>query len=204
MRSLRLIIGIGLTIAAPLMSGCVRGVPSNRPPIDIIPDMDDQPKYKPQGESKFFADSAAMRPPIPGTVARGELHEDVEFYQGLDSNGNPLISSPVHVTMELLKRGQERFDIFCSPCHGRLGDGKGIVVERGYSPPPTFHSGRVRQLPDGHIFDVITNGIRNMPPYGPQIPASDRWAIVAYFRALQRSQNAAVNDVPVELRDQVK
>jgi mono/diheme cytochrome c family protein len=106
--------------------------------------------------------------------------------------------------MELLKRGQERFNIFCSPCHGRLGDGKGIVVERGYSPPPTFHSDRVRSFPDGHIFDVITNGIRNMPPYGPQIPASDRWAIVAYFRALQRSQNATVNDIPVELRDQVK
>lgn len=105
--------------------------------------------------------------------------------------------------MQLLQRGQERFNIYCSPCHGKTGDGKGIIVQRGMLPPPSFHEARLLQAPDGHFFDVISNGIRNMPTYRHQIPVSDRWAIVAYLRALQRSQNATINDIPVDLRGNV-
>ena len=106
--------------------------------------------------------------------------------------------------MQLIERGQQRFNIYCSPCHGRTGDGRGIVVQRGLLPPPSFHDDRLRKVGDGHIFDVISNGIRNMPSYRAQIPVDDRWAIVSYFRALQRSQNASINDVPAEMRGAIK
>ena len=106
--------------------------------------------------------------------------------------------------MQLLKRGQERFNIYCAPCHGQTGDGQGIVVQRGYLPPPSYHQDRLRKMPDGYIFDVITNGVRNMPSYRHQVPVADRWAIVSYLRALQRSQNATINDIPPEMRETVK
>lgn len=200
----RFAIIMGTAASALLLSGCFRGMPSDKSPAHIIPDMDDQPRYDPQGESKFFADGSAMRQPVPGTVARGELKDNIGFYQGKDESGEFLKLAPVHVTMQLLERGQERFNIFCSPCHSRLGDGHGIMVQRGYTPPPTFHSDRIRQLPDGQLFDVITHGVRNMPSYAAQIPESDRWAIIAYLRALQRSQNASLNDVPEELRGRIR
>jgi mono/diheme cytochrome c family protein len=184
----------------------VRERTSEKPPIHINPNMDNQPKYRPQSESDFFDNGATMRVPVAGTVARGELHASTTYYTGKDAAGNLVASMPdtVKVTMPLLKRGQVEYNVYCSPCHGRVGDGKGIMVTRGYVPPPTFHSERLREIPDGHIFDVITNGVRNMPAYRYQISVDDRWAIVAYFRALERSQNAALEDIPEPMREKVR
>ncbi|MBN1212720.1 MAG: cytochrome c [candidate division Zixibacteria bacterium] len=193
-----------LIIALLLTVGCTREQPSDEPPIHLNPDMDNQPKYKAQSESKFFADSAAMRQPVAGTVARGNLREDNIFYTGAIADSQFVKKNPVLINMQLLKRGRERFDIYCSPCHSRVGDGRGIMVTRGYVPPPSFHDDRLRSMPDGQIFDVITNGIRNMPSYRHQITPDDRWAIVAYLRALQRSRNAGLEDIPVELKDKVR
>jgi hypothetical protein len=166
--------------------------------------MDHQEKYLPYAASPISPDGAAMRTPPEGTVARGMLFENGVYYTGVDSLGDTVKTMPVEITMPLLHRGQERFNIYCSPCHGRVGDGKGIVVTRGLLPPPTFHSDRIRQMPDGGIFGVITNGVRNMPPYKYQIPVDDRWAIISYLRALQRSHNATLDDVPIEQRSQLQ
>lgn len=196
--------GLALVAVAALLAGC-QGMTSTKPPIHINPNMDNQPKYLPQEPSAFFANGSVEQPWVEGTVARGELNEDDVYYRGMDpKTGKPVTENPVPLTMEGLKRGQERFDIYCTPCHSQLGDGKGIVVERGFPPPPNFHDDLVRNYPDGHIFDVITNGIRNMPAYGPQIPVKDRWEIVHYVRALQRSQHATIADVPVEKRDSLR
>jgi mono/diheme cytochrome c family protein len=194
-----------LLLAAPaVLSGCARERPSSKPPIHLIPDMDRQPKFKAQSESRFFADGAAMRAPVPGTVARGGLREDPAYFEGMNPDGSFIKVIPVPVTATLLERGHERFDIFCSPCHSRVGDGRGIMIKRGYVPPPTFHSERLQEIEDGYIFSVITNGVRNMPAYKYQVDVPDRWAVVAYLRALQRSQNATIDDVPVELREDLK
>ncbi|MEE8403809.1 MAG: cytochrome c [candidate division Zixibacteria bacterium] len=196
---------IFLTGALILVSGgCYRGKPSKVPPIHINPNMDDQPRFNAQKASGFFEDGRAMRDPIEGTLPRGFLREDVIYYTGKDASGKLVKKSPVAPTMEILKRGQERFNIYCSPCHSRLGDGKGMVVQRGMFPPPTYHQARIRDIEDGHIFDVITNGIRNMPSYRSQIPVSDRWAIVNYLRVLQRSQNAKLKDIPESERVKIK
>jgi mono/diheme cytochrome c family protein len=187
-----------------LLSGCTREQPSSKPPIHPIRDMYDQPKYKPQGEGKFFENDAAMRTPVAGTVERGYLRNDDIYYKGMNPDGGFVKEAPVDVTLQLLNRGHERFDIYCSPCHSRVGDGKGIMVSRGYVPPPSFHTDRIRNMPDGEIFDVITHGVRNMPSYAHQINPDDRWAIIKYLRALERSHNATIEDVPVELRDKIK
>jgi len=187
-----------------LLTGCARERISDKPPIHLNPNMDSQPKYKSQAESRFFSDGATMRTPVAGTVARGELREDDEFFLGKATDGSFVKTAPIEVTIQLLERGQERYDIYCSPCHSRTGDGRGIVVTRGYVPPPTFHSDRIRSLPDGQVYDVISNGIRNMPAYRYQIPPKDRWAIVSYLKALQRSRNASIDDVPVEKRETIK
>jgi len=179
-----------------IVNGCFRGLPSDKPPIHLNPNMDKQPKYKAQEASAFFEDGSVMRLNIEGTVARGELREDLEFFTGKDSRGEFINRSPVKLDLELLKRGRERYDIFCSPCHSRVGDGRGMVVKRGLMPPPSFHDERIVAYPDGQYFDVITNGIRNMPSYSYQIPVHDRWAIIAFMRALQRSQNANRSDLP--------
>lgn len=198
-----LVSGLVLTVVALSSLGCVRGRPSDDPPIHLNPNMDRQQKYLPQAQSEFFVDGMTMRKPVAGTVARGELNEDNAYYRGRDERDSLIAKIPVAVTMQLLQRGQERFNIYCSPCHGKIGDGKGIVVQRGMLPPPSFHDERILKVPDGHIFDVISNGIRNMPTYRHQIPVPDRWAIVAYLRALQRSQNATLNDIPAEMRGSV-
>jgi len=187
-----------------VVSGCYRGKPSDKPPIHPNQNMDSQEKYKPQAESRFFADLSAMRLPPAGTVPRGGLHEDSAFFKGVDDKGQPLAKLPLPITIDLLQRGRTRYDIYCSACHGRLGDGRGIVVRRGYPPPPAFTDDRLQGITDGHIFDVITNGIRNMPAYKYQIPAADRWAIVAYLRALQRSQAATRADLPDSLKGMFK
>jgi len=195
---------ISLLLIIAVVGGCTQERPSKNPPIHLIKDMDNQPKYKAQAESKFFDDGATMRQPVPGTVARGYLRNDNEFYLGKNPDGSFVKTAPIDITAQNLQRGHERYDIYCSPCHSRVGDGKGIMINRGYVPPPTFHSERMRELPDGHIYDVITNGLRNMPSYAHQVPPDDRWAIVIYMRALQRSHNATIDDVPLELRDKVK
>lgn len=158
-------------------------------------DMHDQPRFKPLQESNFFADRRSARTPVEGTVARGQLHADTYFYTG-KIGANPGDYMPFPVTEEVLARGQERFNIYCAPCHSRLGDGNGMVVQRGYRHPPTYHQDRLRQAPLGYFFDVMTNGFGAMPEYAAQIPPRDRWCIVAYIRALQLSQEATSADVP--------
>lgn len=195
---------LALVLGLTVLTGCYRGRPSGKPPVHLNPNMDSQPKYEAMERSEFFPNNATMRTPVEGTVPRGWLREDAAYYTGMTSDGDPVAEIPVDVTLPMLQRGHERFDIYCSPCHGRVGDGKGVIVNRGYVPPPTFHADRLRDIEDGHIYNVITNGIRNMPSYRHQIPAEDRWAIVAYFRALQRSQNASAGDVPEEMRGKLQ
>lgn len=176
-------------------------------------DMQDQPRYKAYKKSDFFKDGRAMRDLPEGTVARGLLKDNKAFYTGkidnpdpnaqsqttTDSRGNTLVSSfpnaidefPVPVTKALVDRGQERYNIYCIVCHGAVGAGDGMIVRRGFSQPPTYHDDRLRNAPVGHFFDVITNGWGKMNPYGHMIAPADRWAIVAYIRALQASQNSA-------------
>jgi mono/diheme cytochrome c family protein len=158
-------------------------------------DMHDQPRFKPLAESDFYADLRAARPPVEGTVARGQLHEDSYLYTGKFGN-NPGDYMPFPVSGEVLARGRERFNIYCAPCHSRLGDGNGVIVQRGFRAPPSYHSERLRKAPLGYFFDVMTNGFGAMPEYASEIPPRDRWAIVAYIRALQLSQGARMGDVP--------
>jgi len=159
-------------------------------------DMHVQPRQNPLSRSDFFADQRSARPPVEGTVARGQLHEDAYFYTG-KIGSDPGNLMPFPVTKEVLERGRERFNIYCAPCHSRLGDGNGFVPSRGFArKPPSYHIDRLRKAPLGYFFDVITNGFGIMPDYGPLIPPQDRWDIVAYVRALQLSQNATMADVP--------
>ncbi|MGH9803733.1 MAG: c-type cytochrome [Candidatus Acidiferrales bacterium] len=170
-------------------------------------EMYDQPRGKPHQPSDFFADGRTDRQPVAGTIARGQLRDDPHLYTG--KVGGQLVSTfPFPVTREVLERGRERFNIYCTPCHDRVGNGNGMIVRRGFRPPPSLHEDRLRDAPVGHHFDVITNGLGSMPDYAAQISVRDRWAIVAYLRALQLSQRASVADVPPdalrELREVVK
>lgn len=167
--------------------------------------MQDQPKYKPYRESAFFEDGKSARPLLEGTVARGRLKEDLQFYTGRTGPGpsDYVGLLPIPINEELLDRGQERFNINCSPCHGLLGDGEGMVAKRGFRQPPSYHIDRLRNAPPGYLFDVMTNGFGAMPDYAAQITVRDRWAIVAYIRALQLSQNATLADVPAEDRERL-
>jgi hypothetical protein len=159
-------------------------------------DMHVQPRQNPLSRSDFFSDQRSARPPVEGTVARGQLHEDSYFYTGKTGN-NPGDVMPFPVTKVVLERGRERYNIFCAPCHSRVGDGNGFVPSRGFSKqPPSFHIERLQKAPLGYIYDVITEGFGIMPDYASQIPPQDRWDIVAYVRALQLSQNATMADVP--------
>lgn len=187
-----------------------RNVKTTKPRIHIIQDMDNQPRINSQARNPLYADRRGMRPPVPGTVARGELAEDNPLYRGIQ-DGEDWTSwveeIPVPVTLRMVQRGQERYDIYCSPCHGLAGYGDGMVSRRAdelqegtWTPPSSLHTDLIRSRPAGQLFNTITNGIRNMPGYGPQISVEDRWAIVAYVRALQRSQAATVDDVPEDLR----
>jgi hypothetical protein len=157
--------------------------------------MADQPRYEPLAKSDFFGDDRSARPLVEGTVARDHLKSDEAFYTGKTS-GRLTETLPFPVSKDVLLRGRERFDIFCSPCHDRIGTGQGMVVKRGFRPPPSFHIERLRTAPSGYFFDVITHGFGIMPDYAAQVSPQDRWAIVAYIRALQLSQNAKLTDVP--------
>jgi mono/diheme cytochrome c family protein len=158
-------------------------------------DMHDQPRFKPYAKSDFFADQRSARPLVDGTIARGHLRDDTLLFTG-KADGKPVEVFPFAITASVMERGHERFDIFCSPCHGRTGTGDGMIVRRGYRRPPTFHQDRLRQVAPGYVFDVITSGFGAMPDYAQQIPVEDRWAIVAYMKALQRSQQATIDNVP--------
>ena len=157
--------------------------------------MHDQPRFKPLAQSDFYSDLRSARPPVEGTVAQGQLHEDTYFYTGKVGN-NDGDYLPFPATADVLARGQQRFNIYCSPCHGETGDGNGMIVQRGYKRPPSYHIDRLRRAPIGYFFDVMTNGFGAMPDYAEQVEPKDRWAIAAYIRALQLSQHAGASDVP--------
>jgi mono/diheme cytochrome c family protein len=165
--------------------------------------MHDQPKYIPLRESTFFGDSRSARPIVEGTVARGQLREDALLYTG-KVNGADAAVFPFAVDERVMARGQERFNIYCSPCHGRTGQGDGMVVRRGYRRPPSLHIDRLRDAAPGHFFDVMTNGFGAMPDYAAQVAVEDRWAIAAYVRALQLSAHATLADVPADRRDNIR
>jgi mono/diheme cytochrome c family protein len=158
-------------------------------------DMFDQPKSDALGQSDFFPDGMASRPIPPHTVARGNLQNDDAFYTGMIGT-NLVTTFPVSVTREVLQRGRERFEINCAPCHGETGEGNGIVVQRGFPAPPSYHVDRLRAAPVGHFFDVMTRGYGVMYSYATRVTPEDRWAIAAYIRALQLSQHASLVDVP--------
>ena len=165
--------------------------------------MHDAPRYEAYEASASFADGRASRAAPLGTVARGWLREDEALHTG-KVNGQAVDSFPFAISHDDLKRGQERFNIYCSPCHGRLGDGNGMVVQRGLRQAASFHHDRLRQERIGYLFDVITNGFGAMQGYAEQVPVRDRWVIAAYVRALQYSQHANVNDVPPERRGELE
>ncbi len=162
---------------------------------DVRKAMYDQPKYTSLQQSDFFGDDRSARPLIPGTVAQGQLKEDAHLVLG-EIDGKPVDTFPEPVTLDQLKRGHERYNIYCAPCHDRAGTGNGMVVQRGFKKPVSFHDPRLRASPVGYFYVNITKGFGQMPSYAAQIPVRDRWAIVAYIRALQLSHNAKLEDVP--------
>lgn len=157
-----------------------------------------QARYEPYEASEFFADGAAVRPLPAHTIARGHLREDVALYTGMEADGTFAPAFPMPVTEELLGRGRERYEIFCQPCHGGTGAGNGMVVQRGYKQPQSFHQERLRNMPAGYFVNVIAQGFGTMPPYAGQVPPEDRWAIAAYIRALQASQAFPVGELTPE------
>ena len=165
-------------------------------------DMHVQPKYKPLDPSSFFGDGRSARPEVPGTVAHGHLRADELLYTGR-LNGQPADAFPFPITREVLVRGRERYNIYCSPCHDYTGSGGGLVVQRGFPPPPSYHLERLTKAPAGHFFDVITNGYGAMYSYASRVTPEDRWAIVAYIRALQLSQHAKLEDAPPKERERL-
>jgi mono/diheme cytochrome c family protein len=166
-------------------------------------DMHDQPKYEAYEASAFFDDGKAARTPPAGTVARGHMPQIDAYHTGYGPDDQLVANMPVEVTPELLAEGQRRFTGFCMPCHGPVGDGRGMVVQRGYKQPASFHESRLVNSADGYFFDAITNGFGQMPSYASQIRVEDRWAIVAYVRALQLSQNAPLSELPDNVRQAV-
>lgn len=179
---------VGLLLG--LVSGCARGCTTRRPPIHLVPDMDDQPKLEAQEASEFFYDGKAMQVPPEGTVARGAILEDPSFETGRLPDGSFVAASPLPADPSVLERGRERYDIYCAPCHDPRGTGRGILYERGNVPTRNLHEARIRTAPDGQLFDTITNGVGLMPGYRWPIPPRDRWAIVAYVRKLEQEASA--------------
>lgn len=163
-------------------------------------DMHDQPRAEPFERSNVFANGSSARPPVPNTVARGMLNEDEHLYTGR-LNGEAARTFPFDITEQVLTRGRERYDIYCSPCHGVTGDGNGTIVRKGFPPPPSLHTDDFRFATPGQMFDTITNGSGEMPDYSQEVPAHDRWAIIAYIRALQLSQHADVMTLPQQDRE---
>jgi len=185
--SKRLLRRICLTATLFMIAGCDH----------LHQDMGNQPKNKPLSPSDFFADGRSVRMPVENTVSRSSMDND-QLMVTKDST-----NFPMPINDALLERGQQRYRIFCSPCHGIQGDGNGMIVMRGMKRPPSYHQDRLRQAPNGYIYDVITNGFGQMYNYAAQVPPRDRWAIVAYVRALQLSRNARVADLPAEMREKL-
>lgn len=179
-----------LLLLSLLLMSC-RGQLSEKPPISVQQNMQFQKKFNAQEQNEFFANDMAMRPPVEGTISRGNLRQNSELFQGRDENGDFVTEIPFDVTQSFLYRGKDRYDIYCTPCHGITGDGQGIIMtgQYGYVPAPSFHRQASYDMPDGQFYSAITEGIRSMPAYNTQIKVEDRWAIVAYIRALQESQN---------------
>lgn len=204
---------LAVALGASALAGC-RGQTSEESPVLLERNMYDQERYNPESYSQFFGDHRTMRSPVEGTVARDRYEDDPEIATGLlsDKSGYVMTIPQSFIQRQggmekVLARGQERFNIYCSPCHGRTGDGKGMVTckrdkvtdpcqSRGFAPLPSYEDPRLRQMPDGQLFATITHGVRTMPAYGPQVPVADRWAIVSYVRALQLSQMAQATPQP--------
>jgi len=192
-----------LFAAGFLLVAC-QGDFSSEPPVHLNQNMDQQNRFEGQEETSLFEDGRAMRNHVHGTVAVGSLRDDPRMHAGKDHRGAFMKTLPpeapkgqkLTLNKELLERGRERYDIYCGPCHDAQGTGNGIVVERGMMQPPSFHDERVLAMPIGQLYDVITNGARNMQPYRSQVALRDRWAIAAYVRALQVSRRAPLSDVP--------
>jgi mono/diheme cytochrome c family protein len=178
-------------LALTTLQGCMRGCTSSEPPIHINPSMFNQPKYKAYASSGFFYDGKAMRAPVPGTIARGHLPGDAAIDEGKNPDGSPVTTSPIAVDEALLARGQDRFDIYCRPCHDERGEGKGVLFQRAKVPTANLHDKRIRELPDGALFDTITNGKGLMPGYRYPLQVNDRWAIIAYVRSLEKAEMEA-------------
>lgn len=176
------VLSLGALTAVVLLAGCRQ-------------DMHNQPKFIPQRSTAFFADGRSERPQVEHTVARGQLHENEYFYTGL-INGKEQDAMPFPATLTVLQRGQERYNIYCTPCHSRVGNGQGMIVDRGYKPAGNYHDAKHLAQPLSHYFYVMTNGYGAMPDYSAQLTPADRWAVAAYIRALQLSQNAKESDVP--------
>lgn len=189
------------TLSLAALAGC-RGGKSTEPPFHLVPDMDWQPKYQAQQAAPLFENGQVMQPIIHGTIAQETPPEEADLDKGPD--GNFVARVPMDVTAKLLERGQDRFNIYCTPCHDKTGSGRGMAVQRGFPPPVNLTSDRVRTMRDGEIFHVITNGVRNMPSYAHQVPIADRWAIITWIRVLQHSQTATIADVPVEQRSHIE
>lgn len=190
-----------------------RGMRSTQPPIEVFPDMDRQAKYKPQAPSKFFADGRADRPTPSGTVPYGRssaaadpafLRADDFHYAGKAADGSFARGFPIEVTEQMVRRGQDRYQIYCTPCHGALGDGNGITKSYGMVATPTYHDDRLRAMAEGEIFNTISHGKNTMSSYADKLSPDDRWAVVAYVRALQRAHHATIDDVPLEKRGDLK
>jgi len=167
-------------------------------------DMKDQPRYESLEETTFFAAGRSAPPLVEGTVSRGTLRDDDAMYRGITAEGDFVTALPMSLTPDLLARGRERYDIFCSPCHGQSGYGDGMIVQRGYKAPASFHEDRLKAMPHGYYFDVITNGFGVMSSYASQVKTEDRWAIIAYLRALQWSQDTPLDAVPADVRDRLE
>jgi mono/diheme cytochrome c family protein len=184
-------------IALPMVLMSCRGQISEKPPVHPNMNMDQQNRFEPQEQNTFFEDGRAMRQPVEGTVARGNLRQDKAYYQGINEDSSFVEETPVKLTKSFLYRGKDRYEVYCTPCHGISGDGQGIVMagNYGFVPAPSFHIDRLENRNNGYFYSVITNGIRNMPSYAQQIPVKDRWAIVSYLRALQNSQNVDEEEI---------
>jgi mono/diheme cytochrome c family protein len=192
----------GLAVVTVMLIAGKRGDISRKPPIEVFPDMDRMPKLRPQAANSFFGDGMSSQLPVPGTVARGSAYQDIPANTGKEpGTTNWVLNIPVPVNAQLLARGQERYGIYCSVCHSPAGDGKGITGKYGMIAMANLHDPRIVKMPDGELFTVITYGRNLMGPYGGQIDLQDRWAIIAYVRALQRSRLAILDDVPADQRE---
>jgi len=176
-----------LALSVLVFAGC-QGMPSEKPPVHVNPNMDWQDRFNAQEVNPFFEDNRADRQPVDGTVSRGDLQADLAYYQGIEDNGDFVDKIPATVSAEMIMRGKERYNIYCSMCHGGTGAGNGIITNYGIVPPPSFYDERIVNMPDGEIYSAIYNGVRTMSSYRHQVPVEDRWAIVSYIRTLQRSQ----------------